>query len=472
MDKENDLEKEAWKYLNKSVVHFQGKPVGTVASLETGDEALNYDQCFTRDFAVSAMAFLMKKESEIVKNFLIQTLKMQSFKKQMDCFSPGMGLMPASFAIEEKDGKEMLLPDFGERAIARVAPVDSGFWWLIILRAYVKATGDISFAHQENFQKGIRLIIELYLTVKFEMLPTLLVPDGSYMIDRRLAVYGHPIDVQSLFVAALKSARELLLPGDGYLPVINERLGHLVYHIRTYYWLNMERINQVYRFHVEEFGEDIENKFNIYPASIPEWLQPWMPYEGGYFAGNLGPGRMDFRYFAQGNLYAIIASLADKKQIRAIVDLIDAKKEDLIGEMPLKIAFPSLKGREWEILTGFDQKNISWSYHNGGNWPFLLWILTVACVKAGRGEIANEAVHKAEKRLSKDGWTEYYDGPYARYVGKESRGLQIWTIAGYLVAKYILRDPALISLVSFDEDDTVLSCSQRIENIYGKDFNV
>lgn len=51
----------------------------------------------------------------------------------MDCYSPGQGLMPASFKVGliPRDGDENVLeetldPDFGEAAIGRVAPVDSG----------------------------------------------------------------------------------------------------------------------------------------------------------------------------------------------------------------------------------------------------------------------------------------------------------------------------------------------------------
>lgn len=51
----------------------------------------------------------------------------------MDCHSPGQGLMPASFKVrtvpldgDESATEEVLDPDFGEAAIGRVAPVDSG----------------------------------------------------------------------------------------------------------------------------------------------------------------------------------------------------------------------------------------------------------------------------------------------------------------------------------------------------------
>jgi len=51
----------------------------------------------------------------------------------VDCYSPGQGLMPASFkvrtvALDGDTREEVLDPDFGESAIGRVAPVDSGLF--------------------------------------------------------------------------------------------------------------------------------------------------------------------------------------------------------------------------------------------------------------------------------------------------------------------------------------------------------
>lgn len=43
-------------------------------------------QVFIRDFVPSALAFMMEGEPEIVKNFLLQTLQLQSWDKTMDCF--------------------------------------------------------------------------------------------------------------------------------------------------------------------------------------------------------------------------------------------------------------------------------------------------------------------------------------------------------------------------------------------------
>ncbi|XP_018482620.1 probable alkaline/neutral invertase B [Raphanus sativus] len=99
-----------------------------------------------------------------------------------------------------------------------------------------------------------------------------------------------------------------------------------------------------------------------------------MPPQGGFFIGNVSPARMDFRWFALGNCIAILSSLATPEQSTAIMDLIEARWEELVGEMPLKVCYPAIESHEWKIVTGCDPKNTRWSYHNGGSWPVLLWL--------------------------------------------------------------------------------------------------
>lgn len=465
---ETPLIKEAWELLEDSIVYYRGRPVGTVAARDPYVEALNYDQCFVRDFVPSALLFLIKGQTEIVRNFLIETLGLQSSDKQMDCFNAGQGLMPASFKVETWEGQQYLTADFGEHAIGRVTPVDSCLWWLILLRAYVKTTGDLDLAHRPDFQQGIVLILKLCLADRFDMYPTMLVPDGAFMIDRRLGVSGHPLEIQALFYAALRSARELLLPnrrGEVYAQFLNQRLSTLNYHIREYYWLDLRRLNEIYRYRGEEFGAAAVNKFNIYPDSIPLWLTEWMPEQGGYLAGNLGPAQMDFRFFTLGNLMSIVSSLASDRESLSIMDLIEQRWHDLIGYMPMKICFPAVEDLEWRILTGCDPKNVPWSYHNGGNWPVLLWALAAAAQKTGRPELGWRAIEIAEHRLSQDEWPEYYDGRNGRLVGKASRKYQTWTITGYLLAREIMTNPNHLDLFSFNEDQEMMEWMCMIREI-------
>ena len=462
IDKNSLLSAEAWKLLEKSIIYYQGKPIGTVAAQDPELNALNYDQCFLRDFVPSALVFLMHGKAEIVHNFLVETLKLQSHEKQMDCFEPGAGLMPASFKVHLNGNEEFLVADFGEQAIARVPPIDSCMWWILLLRAYEKATGDLALARQPNFQQGIKLILDLCLVHRFSLYPTMLVPDGAFMIDRRMGVYEHPLEIQVLFYASLRAASELLLPdgdGDSYLDKLNRRLGVLKYHIRNYYWLDLKRLGEIYRYKGNEFGKEIVNKFNIHSESIPSWLTEWLPETGGYLAGNLGPGRMDFRFFALGNLMSILASLASETESQSIMNLFAQRWQDLIGYMPVKICFPALEGLEWRIVTGCDSKNSAWSYHNGGNWPVLLWLFAAAAQKTDRTELAQAAIAIAERRLFKDKFPEYYDGHNGRLIGKEARIYQTWSIAGLLAAKKFLENPEYLELISFAEGLEGPGCS-------------
>ncbi|KAJ0976758.1 hypothetical protein J5N97_012232 [Dioscorea zingiberensis] len=466
--KGSSVEDDAWRLLQDSVVYYCGSPVGTIAANDPSDASvLNYDQVFIRDFIPSGIAFLLKGEYDIVRNFILYTLQLQSWEKTMDCYSPGQGLMPASFKVrtvpldgDESTTEEVLDPDFGEAAIGRVAPVDSGLWWIILLRAYGKCSGDLSVQERIDVQTGIKMILKLCLADGFDMFPTLLVTDGSCMIDRRMGIHGHPLEIQALFYSALLCAREMLAPEDGSADLIralNNRLIALSFHIREYYWVDMRKLNEIYRYKTEEYSYDAVNKFNIYPDQVSPWLVEWMPEKGGYFIGNLQPAHMDFRFFTLGNLWSVVNSLATTNQSHAILDLIEAKWSDLVSDMPFKICYPALEGMEWKIITGSDPKNTPWSYHNGGSWPTLLWQLTVACIKMNRPEIAARAIDVAEKRLAADKWPEYYDTKRARFIGKQARLYQTWSIAGFLVAKLLLAKPEAANILWNEEDADIIN---------------
>ncbi|KHG10376.1 hypothetical protein F383_09920 [Gossypium arboreum] len=278
---------------------------------------------------------------------------------------------------------------------------------------------------------------------------------ASFKVLHDPGIYGYPIEIQALFFMALRCALSMLkhdAEGKECIERIVKRLHALSYHMRSYFWLDFQQLNDIYRYKTEEYSHTAVNKFNVIPDSIPDWVFDFMPTRGGYFIGNVSPARMDFRWFCLGNCIAILSSLATPEQSMAIMDLIEARWDELVGEMPLKIAYPAIESHEWRIVTGCDPKNTRWSYHNGGSWPVLLWLLTAACIKTGRPLIARRAIDLAETRLLKDSWPEYYDGKLGRYIGKQARKYQTWSIAGYLVAKMMLEDPSHLGMISLEED--------------------
>lgn len=83
------VEEEAWDLLQKSVVFYCGNPIGTIAANDTSSSTiLNYDQVFIRDFVPSGIAFLLKGEYDIVRNFILHTLQLQVYLSPY-CFPVG-----------------------------------------------------------------------------------------------------------------------------------------------------------------------------------------------------------------------------------------------------------------------------------------------------------------------------------------------------------------------------------------------
>ncbi|WP_455365754.1 glycoside hydrolase 100 family protein [Kaarinaea lacus] len=434
----------AYELLEKSLIYYRGQAVGTAAACDESVVAANYNECFVRDFVPSALVFLMNGRHDIVRNFLVTVMQIRGQQKVMKGHKRSRGLMPASFHIIEEAGVEEIVADFGDRAIGRVTPVDSAMWWMILLRAYVVATDDWELVHSDEVQQCIKQILELYLRESFASSPTLLVPDAAFMIDRRMAVYGYPLENQALYFGLLVSARELLNNSGSNaqmlenLEVLSEALKD---HLRVYYWLDRERLNEMHRYYAEEFGLYVVNVLNVYPESIPDWMDGWLDSRCGYLVGNVGPGRVDFRYFALGNLLAILFGLTTAAGSQGIMNLYQRHWNDLVGEMPVKIAFPAMTGEKWRFSTGSDPKNVSWSYHNGGNWPVLVWPFVASALRTGRLELAEQALNLMTERLKEDKWPEYYDGRNGGLIGRRANFFQVWSATGLIIAHELMENP-------------------------------
>jgi glycogen debranching enzyme len=441
---EKEVISAAYDLLNRSVLYCNDEPVGTAAALGDDLHAANYRECFIRDFVPSAFVYLMDGKTDIVRNFLRVVVQMQSQQTVMEGHERALGLMPASFHVPaDSDGDSVPSADFGDRAIGRVAPVDSAMWWMLLLRSYVVCSGDLALAHSEEFQQSMRNTLALYLKESFETSPAMLVPDASFMIDRRMGVYGHPLEIQALFFGMLHTAQELLQPtsdNERLLAQAKKRLQTLRSYVRIFYWLDQQRLNEIHRFRSEEFGADAVNLLNIYPESIPEWIDGWVPDDGGYFVGNLGPGRMDFRFFSFGNLLCVLFGLATEDQSQALMKLYQERWDELVGAVPLKIVYPAVHGEKWSFTTGSDPKNVPWSYHNGGHWPCLLWAFVGAAIRTGHHHLARRTMEMAMHKLPGDNWPEYYDGKKGTLIGRRANLMQTWSAAALIVAYRLIED--------------------------------
>lgn len=443
----------AYEILEQSIMYHDGKPIGTVAALNSPQlSAANYTECFVRDFIPSALVFLADQRSDIVKNFLETVLTLKTSRRLVAGHEIQPGVMPASFrVVADENGKEQVQADFGERAIGRVAPVDSMMWWIILLNIYVQSTGDRDLAMRKDFQDAMAQILYLCLKDSFEVSPALLVPDACTMIDRRMGIYGHPIEIQSLFYGVLRIIHSLYKAESeedkSLLNTAIVREKALLNYVRIFYWLDLDRLNEIHRYTTEEFGIDSINVLNIYPESIPNWVADWLPDEAGYLVGNVGASRMDFRYFALGNFLSIMFELTSDIQAERIMKLYELRWNNLIGAMPVKICYPAMEGLEWQVRTGSDPKNVPWSYQNGGNWPALLWPFVAAALKTGRGDLAERAVNTAVTRLVDNDWPEYYDGRAGKLIGRRSNFKQVWTATSLILSHKLLENPGLLKFL-------------------------
>lgn len=82
--------------------------------------------------------------------------------------------------------------------------------------------------------------------------------------------------------------------------------------------------------------------------------------------------------------------------------------------------------------------------------------------------MAQKAVAMAEERLPFDSWPEYYDTHTGRFIGKQARLFQTWTMAGFLASKMLLKNPERASLLSWDEDLEILETCVCVLNKNGR----
>ncbi|WP_455202464.1 glycoside hydrolase 100 family protein, partial [Kaarinaea lacus] len=106
-------------------------------------------------------------------------------------------------------------------------------------------------------------------------------------------------------------------------------------------------------------------------------------------------------------------------------------------------------GEKWRFSTGSDPKNVAWSYHNGGNWPVLVWPFVAAALRTGRLELAEQAMNVMTERLRVDKWPEYYDGRNGGLVGRRANFYQVWSATGLIIAHELMENP--VSRELFDK---------------------
>ena len=94
----------AYRLLNASLMHYQGRPVGTAAAVgDDGLAAVNYRECFVRDFVASGLVFLADGKVDIVRNFLLASLEVTEREHAAPERTIHPSVMPANFRVQQSD---------------------------------------------------------------------------------------------------------------------------------------------------------------------------------------------------------------------------------------------------------------------------------------------------------------------------------------------------------------------------------
>lgn len=479
---------------DRAMVQIHGEWAGALAAIPKSSNAevaaldLNYGEIFIRD-NVPVMIYLLTQEKyRAVRHFLTTCLSLQSSHPQT------RGIFPTSFIEVNQE----VVADYGQRAIGRVTSVDATLWWPILAHSYVQRSGDRNFALQTDVQQGLQRFLDLILHPTFRGAPTLFVPDGAFMIDRPLDVWGAPLEIQTLLYGALLSAAKLIemdlqekkigqaagetqnlniqnsttesqSPGiaDSFTQTQTTQFHACLdyaHRLRRYllkhYWITSKTVQVLRRRPTEQYGDEIENEYNIQTETIPHWLQDWLGDRGGYLIGNIRTGRPDFRFFSLGNCLGAIFDILSSRQQQSLFRLILQNRQDLVAQMPLRICHPPLEDVDWREKTGHDRKNLPWCYHNAGHWPCLFWFLVVAVLRQQSGsgliglatnsspdspplmvEMQNLLKYSYRlliRQLPRQSWAEYFDGPTGSWMGQQARLYQTWTIVGFLLVHHFL----------------------------------
>jgi hypothetical protein len=465
---------------DRAMVQIGGEWAGALAAIPKASEAnaaeldLNYGEIFIRDNVPVMIYLLTQGKYSTVRHFLETSLSLQSDHPQTQ------GIFPTSFI----EVNQQVVADYGQRAIGRVTSVDATLWWPILAHAYVQRSGDRGFARQPSVQQGLQKFLNLILHPTFRGSPTLFVPDGAFMIDRPLDVWGAPLEIQSLLYGALLSAAGLIQmdmpeknergrmkneektleretlsspsPVDSFIKTqLTQYHACLDYahrlrrYLLKHYWITGKTVQVLRRRPTEQYGDDIENEYNIQAETIPHWLQDWLGDRGGYLIGNIRTGRPDFRFFSLGNCLSGIFDILSCRQQQALFQLILQNRQDLIAQMPLRICHPPLEDADWREKTGYDRKNLPWCYHNAGHWPCLFWFLVIAVLRQQSAGLELPLMSEMQdllkysyrllvRQLPRQSWAEYFDGPTGSWMGQQARLYQTWTIVGFLLVHHFL----------------------------------
>ena len=137
-----------------------------------------------------------------------------------------------------------------------------------------------------------------------------------------------------------------------------------------------------------------------------------------------------------GNMLAIVAGLATRKQAGSILDFVEKKK--IAEPYPMKAIYPTIKrgSPEWNEYFQASIAGIPNNYLNGGIWPFIGGFYVCALVEAGRKKEAETELENLARvnRLGKVYEWDFNEWVHPLTKIPEGGRHQAWSAGCYLLA--------------------------------------
>ena len=368
---------------NKAVKVLErcSKTIGFSASGASG----GYKGLWARDSMVTSLGASLVKEN--FKNV---------FKKSLESLSKNqseLGQIPNAVGDYNADRKSKITFN----------TIDSSSWYIIGQFVYSK-----SYRDDNLLRRCKRNINKTFLWLKYQdpnednLLAQLPTTDWQDAFPHK---YGHTINTQALYYAALK------MSGQNKLA---------------------EHIKKV-------INGDREKYLSLYDEKLGYYL-PWT------WKNHDGEREQEEWFDTLGNLLAIITGLATPKIASSIIKYIEKNKVD--KPYPCKAIYPPIKpgDKEWHSYFSKSLAKNPYNYLNAGVWPFIGAFYVVALIKTKnykKAEVELKKLAEANKLGKRGDWefNEWLSGKTGRAEGNP---FQAWSAGAYIFAFECLKNKKVL----------------------------
>ena len=292
------------------------------------------------------------------------------------------------------------------------AYADGGLWWVI---------GSAKLSPDEE---TVRSVLRWYECQDVDQSGLLSMQEGSDWQDL-FCTRGKGLYLNCVYILALRAAARLLAASDRAESerclLRAERVAEMV---NAWFWYQGD--GDMLRHISHSFSTA---NYNVDSLGRTRWVSEkrylidesyYLPYLGFRAAGEW--------FDSLGNLLAILAGVADKRQTNVILDFISRHE---LSRWPLRSLTPAVQpgGSDWRDYYG--SLNTPHQYHNGGIWPFIGGFYVAALVEAGRLDDAARALRNLADLNDRGEFNEWHHGETGEPMGAKD---QAWSAGMYLFA--------------------------------------